>query len=131
MSLYDAAAAGNELARLPIGQLWSRYECVEWWPVPTADVTEYADITHRIYDLVRPSDEPLIPIDFHEAIVSGTMMREYMLTDQTQAVMSRTEFSRQKDALSSWVMNDGDRIASLRPVYWRYSGLTGSYGEHY
>ena len=90
VSLYDAAAAGNELARLPIGQLWSRYECVEWWPVPTADVTEYADITHRIYDLVRPSDEPLIPIDFHEAIVSGTMMREYMLTEQTQAVMSRT-----------------------------------------
>lgn len=131
VSLYDAAAAGNELARLPIGQLWSRYISVEWWPIPTADVTEYADITHRIYDLVRPGDEPLLPPDFHETVVAGALMREYMLTDQSQAVIMRTEFARMKDALSSWVMNDGDRIASLRPVPGRWSGLTAGYSEHY
>ena len=37
-SLYDAAVAGNELARIPIGQTFSRMLAVEWFPIQTANV---------------------------------------------------------------------------------------------
>lgn len=127
VSLYDAAAAGNELARLPIGQTWSRYQAIEWWPLQTADVTEYADIQRTIYDLVQGTDEPLIPTDFHQLIVQGALMREYVMLDDSRVGITRLEYEKGCNDLSSWVMNDGDRIASLRPFPQRWSRLGGNY----
>jgi hypothetical protein len=127
VSLFDAAAAGNELARLPIGQTWSRYLAIEWWPIQTADVTEYADITRNIYDLVKGTDEPLIPSDFHDSLVHGAMFREYVLLDDSRASAARAQYQQDIQELTSWVMNDGDRIASLRPTPTRWSRFGGTY----
>lgn len=127
VSLYDAAVSGNELARLPIGQTWSRYLAVEWWPLQTADVTEYADVQRKIYDLVNGTDEPLVPEDFHSLIVQGALMREYVMLDDSRVAITRAEYLQGCNDLSSWVMNDGDRIASLRPFPQRWSRLGGNY----
>lgn len=127
VSLYDAAAAGNELARLPIGQTWSRYLAVEWWPLQTQDVTEYADIQREIYDLVNGTDEPLIPTDFHSLIVQGVLMREYVMLDDTRVAITRAEYIQGCNDMSSFVMDNGDRIASLRPFPQRWSRLGGNY----
>lgn len=127
VSLYDAAVSGNELARLPIGQTWSRYLAVEWWPIQTADVTEYADIQRTIYDLVNGTDEPLLPDDFHPLIVQGVLMHEYVMLDDSRVGITRLSYEKGCNDLSSWVMNDGDRIASLRPFPQRWSRLGGNY----
>lgn len=120
ISLYDAATNGNELARIPIGQTFSRYQAVEWWPIQTADVTEYADYTRTIFDLVKGTDEPLIPLDFHQVIVDGVLHREYELLDDARRHDARADYERGVTRLTSWVLNNGDRIASLRPqpVAW-------------
>lgn len=127
VSLYDAAVSGNELARLPIGQTWSRYLAVEWWPIQTQDVTEYADVQRKIYDLVNGTDEPLIPEDFHQLIIQGALMKEYVMLDDSRVGITRAEYLQGCNDLSSWVMNDGDRIASLRPFPQRWSRLGGNY----
>jgi hypothetical protein len=127
VSLYDAAVAGNELARLPIAQTWSRYLAVEWWPIQTQDVTEYADVQRKMYDLVNGTDEPLIPEDFHDVIIQGVLMREYVMLDDSRVGITRLGFEKGCNDLSSWVMNDGDRIASLRPYPQRWSRLGGNY----
>lgn len=127
ISLYDAAAAGNELARIPIGLTFSRYLAVEWWPIQTADVTDYADITRAVFDLVKGTDEPLIPVDFHDMILDGVLSMEWTVTDDARLGVAKANYQKQLDDLTNWVMNDGDRIASLRPMPLRWSPFGGSY----
>lgn len=123
VSLYDAAAAGTELARIAPGQSASRYLAVEWFPVPTAAVVETIDATRAIFDLVNDTDEPLLPPDFHYVIALGVRMKEYELKDDDRYQLARVEYLKGQNALRSWVLNDGDRIATLRPLPGRWSSL--------
>lgn len=114
VSLYDAAVAGNELARIPIGLTNSRYSAIEWWPIQSADTTEYLDYERQIYDLVNNTDEPLLPVDFHWLVDVGARVREYEVLDDNRLSSARSEYESGKLALKAYVLNNGDRIASLR-----------------
>lgn len=116
ISLYDAAVAGNELARIEPGLTYARYLTVEWCPIQTADVTEYVDYQREIFDLVNAFDEPLLPSDFHWVMVRGALVKEYEFLDDTRVVAAMSFYERGQMKLRSFVLNDGDRIASLRPV---------------
>lgn len=129
VSLYDAAAAGNELARIPIGVTFSRYLSVEWWPVPTQDVTVYADITRQAFDLVNGTDEPLLPLDFHHLVPQGAMVSEYELLDDSRLGVARVDLADGIRKLRGWVMNDGDQMASMRPLVTRWNNLGGNYSS--
>lgn len=123
VSLFTAAAAGTELIRLEPGQLYSRFLTVEWHPVQTADATLYADVELAIQDLVNGTDEPMLPQDFHDLITRGVRIKEYELTSDDRLPQTVVEQERRKNALRSWVLDDGDRIASLRPEPIRWSRL--------
>jgi hypothetical protein len=114
LSLYDAAVAGNELARIPIGQTFSRHQAVEWFPIQTADVTEYLDYQRTIFDLVNGTDEPLLPTDLHPILAIGARVKEYELLEDDRGLLARADYEREKAALRSYVLNNPDRIASLR-----------------
>jgi len=127
ISLFDAAAAGNELARIAPGQSAARYLAIEWFPVPTAAVVQTIDATRTIFDLVNDTDEPLLPPDFHYVIALGARMKEYELKDDARYSLARVEYLKGQNALRSWVLNDGDRIATLRPIPVRWSSLGPMY----
>lgn len=127
ISLYDASSSGNALATLPIGQTYSRYLALEWFPVQTADTTDYMDYTRVLLDLVNGTDEPIIPADFHDALIDGAKAREYVYLDDTRASVARGDFTKKVAALKSWVLDDGDRIASLRKSVPRWSQLGPMY----
>ena len=125
--MVDAAAAGNELARIPIGDTYSRYVAVEWFPIPTAGVTEYVDYERRIYDLVNGTDAPLLPEDFHYLMELGAKVYEYEQLKDPYVVTARAEYEQGKTSLKNFVMNDGDRIASLRPTRAGWNRLGADY----
>ena len=127
ISLYDAAAAGNELARIPIGNTYSRYWAVEWFPIPTANVTEYVDYERAIFDLVNGTDQPLIPDDFYPLWLKGAKVLEYEKIDDSRKAAKRAEYEQDKLNLKSFVMNDGNRIASLRPTRMGWNRLGADY----
>lgn len=127
ISLYDAASSGNELARIPIGLTSARYLGVAWHPIQTADVTLYADITRAVFDLVNGTDEPMIPPDFHYVVSLGARVREYEFIDDSRIGTARSDYTKGQAALRSWVLNDGDRIASLRPMPVGWSSLGAMY----
>lgn len=127
ISLYDAAAAGNELARLPIGQTYARCLAIEWWPIPTADTVEYLDYTRAVFDLVNGTDEPLLPAKFHDVIGLGIRAKEYEYLDDTRISVARSDYAKRQGQLKSWVLDDGDRIASLRKTPTRGSSLGPMY----
>jgi hypothetical protein len=123
VSLYDAATSGNELARLEPGRTVARFLAVEWYPIQTLDTTIFADVTFNIPDLVNDTDEPLLPADFHYVLGLGARVKEYEMLDDSRIQQARQDYLRGQMALRSWVMNDGDRVASLRPTSLRWSQL--------
>lgn len=127
VSLYDAAVAGNELARIEPGKTYSRYLTVEWHPIQTADVTEYIDFQRTVFDMVNAFDQPLLPSDFHWVMVRGALVKEYEFIDDTRIVVATSQYERGQMKLRSFVLNDGDRIASLRPRPIGWSQLGSQY----
>jgi len=123
VSLYDASTSGNELARLPIGQTFSRCLALEWWPIQTADTTEYVDYTRRIFDLVNGADAPLLPSDFHDLLALGVRAKEYEYLDDSRVSIARADYTKRQAQLKNWVLDNGDRIASLRRTRTRWSSL--------
>lgn len=123
ISLYDAAAAGNELARIEPGKSFARYLTVEWHPVQTADTTLYMDFTRTVFDLVNAFDEPLLPDDFHNVVVDGSAAKECLFSSDGRYSAAMADYRIGIDKLKSFVMNDGDRITSLRPVRLRWSSV--------
>lgn len=115
ISLWTAASGGTELARIEPGQTSQHYLTVEWFPVQTGDTTLYVDYTRNIPELVQNFDEPLLPVDFHEILGLGARIKEYELLDDDRIVGARAEYREIEAALKSYVLNDGDAIASLRP----------------
>lgn|GEM_PF-3156796 len=127
ISLYDAAAAGNELGVIPIGHMNSRYQAVEWSPIQQQDVTEYVDFQRMITDLADATEEPMLPPDFHELIVIGASKREYQKIDDSRYTDTAQQYEAGKIALKNFVMNNGDRVSSLRPIRQPWSRLGGTY----
>ena len=77
VSLYDAAASGNELAQIPIGARTAQYFCVQLYPEPASAITYYVDGTLRIVDLDDSGDVPMLPEPFHDLLADYARMREY------------------------------------------------------
>lgn len=127
ISLYDAASNGNELARIPIGDTYSRYLAVEWYPIPTATTTEYVDYERRVFEMANGTDEPLLPPDFHYVLELGAKVYEYQQLKDPYVVTARAEYEQGKTSLKSFVMNDGARIASLRPTRLAWNRLGSNY----
>jgi len=128
VSLYNAAAAGTELARIEPGQTSQHYLTVEWFPVATVDATVYVDYTRNIPDLVQPFDEPLLPVDFHDLLGLGVRAKEYELLDDNRESDAKGMYERRVAALKSYVLNNGEAIASLRPRSGgRWSRLGSTY----
>jgi hypothetical protein len=81
VTLHEDASGGTELARIPIGQTFSRYQGIQLWPTPSAAVTYYVDYMRNIPDMSVANDEPLLPEDFHWLLVEGALIKEWTKKD--------------------------------------------------
>ena len=130
VTLHEDSGAGTELARIPIGQTFARYQAIHWHPVPSSAITYYADVTRTIPDLINPTDEPLLPPDFHDLIGMGIRKREYELKDDTRFVVTKAEETERIAALRYFVQSTGTGTLSLRgPRKRRWSMLGPDYPE--
>lgn len=127
VSLWNASAGGDELARIEPGNTFARYLAVEWHPIQTADVTEWVDYTRTIFDLVNGFDEPLLPDDFHQVLVIGALAKEYLFANDGRHQVAAKDYGTGVKALMSYVLNDGDRITSLRHLGIGFSRLGSMY----
>lgn len=114
VTLYDAAASGNVLAVIPKGQTFARYQVIQLDPVPSSALTYYVDHTREIPELVNPTDEPLLPLDFHRLIGTGIRLREYEKTHDDRYTLALAEMETGRRALRHWVQTDGTQTLSLR-----------------
>jgi hypothetical protein len=91
ITLTQTSGVGTELARIPIGQTFARYQGVQLWPTPASAITYYVDYARTIPDMSNLTDEPLLPDDFHWLLVEGALVKEWTKKDDLQ----RRESARQ------------------------------------
>lgn len=100
ITLHEDSGVGTELARLAIGQTQQRYCAFYLYPTPASVITYSVDATYEITDLAQDTDEPRLPPDFHDLLVSGAMVREYEKTDDPRLMISQQRHqSRVRDLL--------------------------------
>jgi hypothetical protein len=81
VTLHSVSGAGTELARIAIGQTYTRYQGIQLWPTPASAITYYVDYQRPITDLANAFDEPLLPEKFHRLLGIGARAKEYEKRD--------------------------------------------------
>lgn len=92
--LYDAAADGNLLATIPIGQTFARYYAFALAPTPASAITYYVDGERPLPDMANDTDQPPIPPRFHRLIVDGALWREWEKKDDSRAASAQRRFAQ-------------------------------------
>jgi hypothetical protein len=128
ITLHEDSGAGTELARIPIGQTSTNYAGFALYPTPSAAITYAVDITRAITDLAQSTDVPVLPEDFHDVLLLGSLMDEYQhLSDDRYAIAAR-EYQQRVNELKYWLsetstgqrgglVRDWDRPSQLGPWY--------------
>jgi hypothetical protein len=111
LSLYTAAAAGTLLAQIPIGKLYARYLGIQLSPTPSGAITYYVDYVRTIPEMVNPTDEPLLPDDFHWLLVEGALMKEWTKRDDDRRVAAEREWLKGLAALKYFVRTLADDLS--------------------
>lgn len=112
ISLYDAAAAGTELARIPIGGTYARYLQLQLYPTPTSAINYHVDYVRTMPEMVNGTDEPLLPEDFHWLLVEGALLKEWTKRDDDRRVAASQEYQRGLSALRYFVNCPADYLPS-------------------
>ncbi len=114
VTLHEDASGGTELARIAPGQTQQRYTAVTLYPTPSAVVTYSADVTLGVTDLAQDTDEPRLPLDFHDLLVAGAMVREYEKTDDKRLAVSEQRYQKRLAQLAYW-MHETAAGSSMMP----------------
>lgn len=130
VSLYDAATAGNELARIAIGATYARYLALQLYPTPASAITYYVDYVRDIPDMANPTDEPLLPQDFHYLLVEGALLKEWTKLDDTRRSAAQTDYTKGLNALKYFVNCPPDFLPSRRQALRGRNRLGSYYGTN-
>lgn len=77
VTLHEDSGSGTELARIGIGQTDQSYQRLLLSPTPADAITYSVDVQLEVSDLAQDTDEPRLPLDFHDLLVHGARMKEY------------------------------------------------------
>jgi hypothetical protein len=94
VTLHSVSGVGTELARIAIGQTYTRYQGIQLWPTPSAAITYHVDYQRPITDLVNAFDEPLLPEKFHRLLALGARAKEWDSRNDDRAIAAQRDFDR-------------------------------------
>jgi hypothetical protein len=104
VTLHEDASGGTELSKIGIGDTYAKYLAFLLYPTPSAVVTYTCDVTRSISDMVNPTDEPLLPLDFHQMLAIGARLDEYEHSDDARRAIAEVEWDRWHKRLTSWIV---------------------------
>lgn len=94
VTVHEGSGVGTELARLGIGQKYTRYQALQLWPTPSDAITYYVDYVRVIPNLIAITDEPILPDDFHWMLVEGALVTEWTKKDDTRRGDAEAAYQR-------------------------------------
>lgn len=123
--------AGTVLGTIPAGKTTSRYTVAYLWPEPSAAVTYNVDAEVLTTDLSSSltTEEPLIPVEFHDIFVARVKMKEFTRREKTTiADEAKDEYFMRLRDMYTYVAQMGGVVDS-DPPYPRMSQLGPFFGE--
>lgn len=104
VTLRQASGVGTELARIPAAHTYARYTQIHLSPVPSSAITYYVDGEVHLEDMIGPKDEPLLPEDYHDILISGALIKEYTKREKaTLLSVERTTYKERMADLTAFV----------------------------
>lgn len=94
VTLHEDASGGTELARIPIGQTFSRYHQLLFYPTPASAITYAADGERELPLMTNATDEPPLPLRFHRILVDGAYAKELIKREDDRAEAAGQKFAR-------------------------------------
>lgn len=85
ITLHEDSGVGTELARIPIGQTFARYQQIALYPTPASAITYTVHGERDTPDMSQTVDEPMIPARFHRLLVDYALWKEWEKVDDTRA----------------------------------------------
>lgn len=96
IELYDAAAAGTLIGRIPRGARNVQYQGYRFWPTPGAAYAVLMDGLFKIQPMRFPADVPMLPDSFHDSILTWARYREAQRDkDRTMAAEYYAEWEKE------------------------------------
>jgi hypothetical protein len=124
VTLHEDSGVGTELARIAIGDVRAQYYHIILYPVPSAVVTYTCDILRAIPDMSNDTDEPLLPEDFHDLLITGGRLSEYEKGDDGERLrIAEEEWAVGKRQLQSFVTSHPDWIPNWNGYQVEHSSL--------
>jgi hypothetical protein len=114
VTLYDAASSGTVLAQITPGRTSARYFMIQLYPSPSAALTINVDAQRAIEDLVRPTEEPLLPEDYHHVLMHGAAYEEWQNRSDPRAKDEWAETQRILSDLRHALLTSPDDIPVQR-----------------
>lgn len=109
VQLKQTSSAGILTSVIPAGRQYARFTTIQLYPQPTAAVTYTADVELHVEDMALAGDEPLVPEDYHDLLVIGSLMKEYSRREKP------IQYAEEK---ANWK----ERMAVLRSYVGKLSG---------
>lgn len=103
ISVYDAAVGGNELLRLPPGQLSAQYQQIRFFPTPSAATIYTMDARLALVDMINDNALPVLPMDFHDMIALYVRLRDSRRDGDGRTFLDTDEWKERLAALQ-WML---------------------------
>jgi hypothetical protein len=111
VTLHEDSGVGTELARISIGKRRAQHYAFLLHDIPSSVITYTCDILRGIPEMSVPTDEPLLPEDFHDLLIDGALLKELTKADDPQRWRAVNEsFTDGLNALQSFVTNHPDHV---------------------
>lgn len=127
VSFFDAAVAGNELARITIGQKAMKVWTIQLWPRPTTAILYSVDCKRVVEELVNATDTPTLPAEYHWLLVEAGSFEEWTRKDDNRAKVAMSELNDGIRDMRNWVTNLPDYKPRSGERFDRPSRLGGQY----
>lgn len=106
------STAGNPEAYINLGRALTGLLQVQLWPTPQGAYTYTLDYTAQLADMTEDSEEPLLPLDFHEVLSLGAQYHEWKRADDDRKDEVRADLEDGLKALNRWVWDLADSTSA-------------------
>lgn len=104
VTLQSPGAGGPTIyATIGIGTKQTRHYALYLWPTPSAAIAYHMDVLREIPDLAQDTDEPWLPLDFHDLLVLGAACDEYRHLDDSRAEFIERQYHKRLGQLQYWI----------------------------
>lgn len=109
VTLHEDASGGTELSKIAIGDVTPHYLVFQLYPTPAAVITYTADVTRAIPDMSTSTDEPLLPVDFHDVLLYRAQMKAFTKSDDPRRWKALLdEYQMASSQLDTWLTSHPD-----------------------